>query len=195
MVHSPSIHRRAPGFTLVEMLITVVITGILAAVAMPQFTQFRASKGVNSMVSTLAGDFRLARSEAIKRNQNVTLCRSSNPEAATPQCDNTGTEWTSGWIMFEDLGLRASFDPASDTLIKAQPAMVNWGSITAPAGYFITYRNVGMPVQGGATVPNGTITVYPSVPAAEQKTSKLRRGVVISVAGRVRVQAPPPPSP
>src|SRR5438105_221760 len=71
------------GFTLIEMLATVLIMSILLAVSVPAMQHFiietRLSVDVNQFVAAAT----LARTEAIKRGRSVVLCRSVNAESGT----------------------------------------------------------------------------------------------------------------
>ena len=61
------------GFNLVELILVVAIAGILTVIAMPSFTGLSESQRVKNAGFELYAMFNIARSEAIKRNSNVTL--------------------------------------------------------------------------------------------------------------------------
>lgn len=61
------------GFTLIELLIVVSIAGILAAIAIPSFNSLMEKQRVNNAGFELYSILSLARSEAIKRNNDVTV--------------------------------------------------------------------------------------------------------------------------
>lgn len=65
--HTP----RADGFTLVELLITLVIAGLLLALAVPSFRNVMLSNRLNTSANAVVNALSLARSEAVKRNQKV----------------------------------------------------------------------------------------------------------------------------
>jgi type IV fimbrial biogenesis protein FimT len=77
--------KRAAGFTLLEAMISVVILGVLAAMAGPSFSTMVANQRMKGASSDLFGSLTMARSEALKRNQSVTV---------TPA---TTLQWESGW--------------------------------------------------------------------------------------------------
>lgn len=67
---------RAPrqgGFTLVEMMVVVSLMAVLASVAVPSFNGLIADQRVRAGASVLQENLWFARSEAIKRNRNVSF--------------------------------------------------------------------------------------------------------------------------
>src|SRR4051812_15624251 len=76
--------RPVRGFTTVELLVTVAIMAIFAGIALPSYKQIIARQRVRSASADLYTQLIQARSEAIKRNQNVSIVPAS-------------THWESGW--------------------------------------------------------------------------------------------------
>lgn len=75
------------GFTLIEALVVVTVIGILAALTVPAFTKMLERNRLKGAAEALFNDLQLARTEAIKRNQDVTVTFSG----AGPS-----TTWASG---------------------------------------------------------------------------------------------------
>lgn len=69
----PKIAPNAQGFTMIELMITIVILGILTSAALPSFREFLASQRIRSASFDFMSMISLARSEAIKRNNTATL--------------------------------------------------------------------------------------------------------------------------
>lgn len=61
------------GFTLIELMIVILIAGILLAIALPSFRDSIDRNRLRSITDTLYGDLQFAKSEAIKRNQPMTV--------------------------------------------------------------------------------------------------------------------------
>lgn len=76
--------RRASGFTVVELVITVAIVAILAALALPNFREFSVRMTVTDNTNDLVGALNVARSEAVKRGRAAAVIA------------NDG-DWNSGW--------------------------------------------------------------------------------------------------
>ena len=83
------------GFTLYELLITVTplvtVLPIILAVGVPNLTDFSRNSRVSGSANDLHGSFLLARSEAARAKQDITICASNNSTAAEPACGGQET--------------------------------------------------------------------------------------------------------
>lgn len=84
------------GVTLLELMVTVAIVAILGALAAPSFQAMIQANRTRTVASELLATLNLARSEAARRGQPVSICRSSNGSS----CSSSGTGWDQGWIAF-----------------------------------------------------------------------------------------------
>lgn len=80
---------KTQGFTIIELMITVAVVGVLAAVALPSFNYTIKDSRVKTTASDLHTSLLLARSEAIKRNADVTVTINSSGWAVS--YDDSGT--------------------------------------------------------------------------------------------------------
>lgn len=83
-VRSAFASRRASGFTVVELVITIAIVAILAALALPNFREFSVRMTVTDNTNDLVGALNVARSEAVKRGRAAAVIA------------NDG-DWNNGW--------------------------------------------------------------------------------------------------
>jgi type IV fimbrial biogenesis protein FimT len=167
---------RGLGFTLVELMITVAIVSIVAAIGVPSFQEMLRQNSATSLANELATSFNLARSEAIKRGTLVSVCKSGNVTDASPTCSTTAS-WQDGWLIFEDKGTAGTFDTASDTRIKIWQPSSNSAAITGDTTFadYIAYHPSGM--SKGSGLPNGSFHIC--VDGAKRK-------LTISATGRIR---------
>lgn len=78
--------RRESGFTLIELIITVSVLVVILAMAIPSLSSFIQRQRIRNTAMDMTTAVTLARSEAIKRNANVSVVA-------------TGTSWSGGWTV------------------------------------------------------------------------------------------------
>lgn len=111
----PKTQRRQQGFTLIEMLVTVVVLAIVTAAALPSFRSFVTTMRIKNVSFDVMAMLTLARAEAIKRNADVTSAPVNN-------------DWAQGW----QVTAKDPYTPANPPVsISRQAAMpVNSMAIT-----------------------------------------------------------------
>lgn len=135
------------GFTLIELLTVVALIGIIGAMALPAFTQMiennRRVAAVNDLLSTI----HVARSEAITRNQSVSICPGNTGQTA---CEAGG--WQKGWLIFRDANRNGVFEESDgDSIIRVGTGLRgNLTVVSAEFGASMTF------------LPNGRIFGNPS---------------------------------
>lgn len=154
---------RSRGFTLIELMMAVAVAAVLLALAGPSFQQALNGSRLSSAASELTAAVQLARSEAIRNNRRVTLCRSTDGSA----CNTTSSDWT-GWIMFVDSNIDGVRN-AAEPLLKAgsidTPVRVLASAAVTALGERITFRGDGTArAADGQTLLVGTLAVC--VPSA-----------------------------
>lgn len=166
--------KRLNGFTLIELIIVLAIAGILFSIALPAFTHMLAQNKQTAQLYTLFHHHQLARSEAIKSNQKVLLCKSSNGQQCTPK-----TKWSDGWIIFSDTDNNKKIS-ASERVIYIQQAL--------SVNLSLKYRGFGSHnyvryFPDGRSSTNGTFTL------CSQYGNEMAKGIIISRTGRARIAA------
>ncbi len=151
---------RLAGFTLVELMVTMAVLGILASMAAPSFSAWLARVRITSQTNELMGDISYARSESATRGANVTICVSSDGKTCT------GTDWAAGRLAFVDTNSNGAFDPG-ETVLRVSGTFSGNTCATAtgfPHAAYIQFRPYGglnPPTSGqfklcSTSVPDGT---------------------------------------
>lgn len=91
--------RKSTGYTMVEVVVVVAIVGILAAAAVPNFSQWIANSRVRTTAEAIQNGLMLAKAEAVRRNTKVQFVLTDTVPAAANV--NSITASTSGrsWVV------------------------------------------------------------------------------------------------
>lgn len=89
--------KKLNGFTLIELMVTLAVLGIVIGVAIPSFTRQVLNNRSLTLGSDLVTAFNFAREEAVKRGSRVSICPSTDGLTCL-----SGTNWARGWMVFAD---------------------------------------------------------------------------------------------
>jgi type IV fimbrial biogenesis protein FimT len=169
--------RQCAGFTLIEFMFVVAIMGILLMMVMPDLSGFGHGARLSAYSNKFLASVFLARSEAIKRNSRVTLCKSNDGAS----CASDG-DWSQGWMVFSDPNNNAQRD-ADEPLLMVEAAMPDRWLVSgnAPVARFVSYSGAGSSHLVNGAFQAGTITICRKM-AVNAESSR----IVINSAGRPR---------
>ena len=113
----------AKGFTLIELLVAVAILAILVSIGLPSFSEAVKNSKLSSAASCLSTALYSARSEAVKRSANVTVC---------PYGDDTscGTNWSNGALVFSEGGAAADTADLDSAAVDTDSTVIRVCSIS-----------------------------------------------------------------
>lgn len=95
---SPHRPHAEAGFTLIELMVTVAMVGILLAIGVPAFQSVINTNRLSASANELIASLQQARMESIRRNTQTVMCRSTDGTS----CASGVGSWNQ-WITFVDL--------------------------------------------------------------------------------------------
>lgn len=119
---------KVQGVTLIELLVVIAIVGILAVLAVPSFQETIVRNRMAAQSNEFLTALNFARSEAIKRGNSVTLCRSSDGSS----CAASGG-WEAGWLAFSDSNGNSTLN-TGEVIVRVWPALSADFSLRAGSG-------------------------------------------------------------
>lgn len=172
--------RQPGGFTVVELMVVVAIAAVLVAVGVPSWLAFAEKLQLSAASDAFVAGLHLARSEAVKRNDRVALCKSADGFA----CVATGG-WDQGWIIFQDdnnNGTREGSEPILRRQQALPPSLRLSGNLQV--AQYVSFVPSGATRLVGGGFQAGTLTV-----CWESGRTAEARQIILNAAGRPRVRA------
>jgi len=165
------------GFTLIELLITILILVIVMTIAIPSFRAIIQNNVTISASNDMIISLNYARSEAVKRSANVSIC-----PAADQTFSSCGNDWNQGWIIFLNPSVISSYASGNSAqlLLRTQSFSGNSPNITtSPSTSLANYNSAGF---AGTNTSNLTFNI-----SATGCAGPYARSLNISMTGRVTV--------
>ncbi len=119
------------GFTIYELLITMLMIGIILSIGVPNMSGFMKNSRITGTANDLHASFQLARSEAARSKSNITICASANSMDAAAACGGT---FNDGWIIFIDLNGDLTRGGFGENVLRAHPVIPAGIDIATNAG-------------------------------------------------------------
>ena len=158
-------------------MVVIAIIAILAAIAMPAMKSMVERNAVAGQVNSMVGSINLARAEAIKRNANVVVCRSTNAETSSSPTCSAGSEWKTGWMVFLDRDGNGLYSAANgDVLLRVQGEFKDSSGIVQNKAGSVVFRSTG--------ILQGNMTRFTFSSASD--TASQQRMVCVGKSGRAR---------
>lgn len=169
---------RPRGLTLLELLAVLAIVATLLGVGAPSLDKYVHEVRLLQLSRGLMAAVNLARSEAIRRNTNVSICPYTRSHSGEPACSDAYNE---GWMVFVNSNRDREVDAGVDEVLQVAPAVPQGYQITNRAGTraasgLISYRS------DGSARHNLTLQICPP----DHRVAPL--SVVLNIVGRARLE-------
>lgn len=162
------------GFSLIELVVTLSIAGILVSYALPSIYDIKSNKILNNERDRLMVSLAYARTYAINEQKQVIVC----PSISGSDCDNQ-SNWHQGWIIFDDANSNKQLDN-NEILLQFENPMDN--SVIATSSLYrskIRFNTIGF-------APGTNV----SINFCDNRGSELAQSLIINNAGRIKQSKP-----
>jgi type IV fimbrial biogenesis protein FimT len=112
------------GFTIIELMITVLLLGVMLTIAVPSFSAIFKQNRLAAQTNTILSSLNYARGETINQNTNVVLA----PITA-------GTNWSAGWTTSVNGTVLRNFEGFENAALTSSQATISYranGTILPP---------------------------------------------------------------
>ena len=126
------------GFTIIELMIAVALLAVAVTIGVPSFQSLMERNQLASSNNSFLSSLMLARSEAVKRKQRVTVCASADGIACN------GASYEDGWIVVMN-DEAASANPPADSILWQHEGLPSSLTLRGRGNYAtqITFTPVG----------------------------------------------------
>ena len=116
--------RRAAGFSIIELMITVAVLGVISAAALPSLKTMIQNARLTATANDLMADIAGTKTESSKRRARVVICPNTTGVNVNTQCQASpsATSWANGWIAYVDANSNTTYD-TGDTIVRVHEAM------------------------------------------------------------------------
>ena len=172
---------RTGGFTVVELIITLVVLGVLVALGVPAYTEFARNNRRAAVLNEFNASLNLARSEAIKRGLQVAMCKTADGTT----CGGNGVRWEQGWLVFVNRdGDAPAVVDVGETVLRvhreANPAFRLTSNLTSN-------DDVGAQTNFVSYTPDGSSSAVGRLTYCDARGLRSARAVIINSTGRPRL--------
>src|SRR5476649_665217 len=180
---------RHRGFTLIELMVTVALVGILLAAVIPNMRTFLRNDQLSGGVNDILHSIQVARTEAIKRqNGNVVVCGTSTPTVpdGAMTCDYATFK---GWFVFQDTNGNWQHDAAEPVIERHGLLDTNLTVKTDANARIVSFAPSGFANPAGLKVPMRTLVVCDSRGVQQVGNTATARALFITTTGRARASS------
>lgn len=125
-------NQQVGGFTLIEIMVSLAVLGVLIAIAIPSFSNTINRYRINTIRDELTASLQMARSEAIRRGVQIIIVRKTvNCVFDMPDSQ----DWHCGWHLVVDSNNNGNVNAAEEVIQNT----------VLPTGYMLGHPNAGSP--------------------------------------------------
>lgn len=167
--------KRTQGFTLVELLVTLLVATLLLTLGVPAMRDFVLDGRIVAATNDFVTSVNLARATAIKQQRNAQICVSTtwNNIPPTPPTCTGGTNWTDGWVVWVDQDADTVLD--LNEVLRVGENQTGGTSLAGAASTLFQYDATGF-VNAGDTVD-----------VCDGRAGETGRRITVAATGRVNM--------